>query len=224
MSRFKGWYGEKKTAFNLWASLDSDLYHRYHNLIVPSKNGTTQIDHLIVSLFGLFIIETKNKDGWIFGSLDQPKWTQSIFGKNYSFQNPLRQTFRQKKVLSSFLNIQDSKIHPIICFVGNCEFKTQLPQNVIKRNLGLYIKQFNEQTLPLEAVIEINRRLEILQSKFNLSKSDHLHSLNTRHNSNTNCPKCGSRLVIRLARNGPNEGTQFLGCENYPNCKFTKSL
>ncbi len=224
MSRFKGWLGEKKTAYNLWASLDSDLYHRYHNLIIPSNNGTAQIDHLIVSLYGLFIVETKNKVGWIFGSADQPKWTQSIFGKNYTFQNPLRQTYRQRNVLSKFLNIEESNIHPIICFVGNCEFRTQLPQNVIRRNLGRYIMQFNDQILPLEELIEINRKLEFIQSEFTLSKADHLRSLDKRHHSNTNCPKCGSKLVVRTARRGKNEGSRFLGCEKYPNCRFTRSF
>jgi Nuclease-related domain len=37
----------------------------------PARNGTTQIDHVVVSIYGLFVIETKNMDGWIFGSAHQ---------------------------------------------------------------------------------------------------------------------------------------------------------
>jgi len=89
MNRIQGWFGEKKATFYMWLSLNSKVYQRFHDIIIPAKNGTTQIDHLLVSPYGLFIVETKNKKGWIFGSEDQQKWTQSLYGNNYSFQNPL---------------------------------------------------------------------------------------------------------------------------------------
>ena len=62
MSIFKGWIGEKKTAFRMWLFLNNRTYKRFHNIIIPSSSGTTQIDHLVVSPFGVFIIETKNKE------------------------------------------------------------------------------------------------------------------------------------------------------------------
>ena len=68
---FKGWIGEQRTELNLWFSLDKELYRRFHDVIIPSSNGTTQIDHILVSPFGLFIVETKNKKGWIHGSETQ---------------------------------------------------------------------------------------------------------------------------------------------------------
>ena len=58
---FKGWIGEQRTELNLWFSLDKELYRRFQDIIIPSSNGTTQIDHILVSPFGLFIVETKNK-------------------------------------------------------------------------------------------------------------------------------------------------------------------
>lgn len=103
----KGWFGEKKTALAIWWGLDEKVYSRRHDIIVPSRNGTTQIDHLIVSQYGLFIVETKNMKGWIFGADDQAKWTQVLYRKKHSFQNPLRQTFRQKRVLSEFLSLDE---------------------------------------------------------------------------------------------------------------------
>ena len=59
-SMFEGWFGEKKTQFKLWLSLNNELYRRFNDVIIPSSNGTTQIDHILVSPFGLFIVETKN--------------------------------------------------------------------------------------------------------------------------------------------------------------------
>jgi hypothetical protein len=64
----KGWFGEKMTSAGMWALLDTDIYRRIDDLIVPARNGTTQIDHVLVSVHGIFVIESKNIKGWIFGS------------------------------------------------------------------------------------------------------------------------------------------------------------
>lgn len=221
---FKGWFGEKKTAFYLWLSLNSKTYRRFHDVIIPSGNGTTQIDHLLVSPYGLFIVETKNRKGWIFGSEGQKSWTQSLYGNNYSFQNPIRQTFRQKKIVSEFLGVNESAVHTIIYFVGDCKFKTELPENVIKSRLGKYIKQFKDRILLPEKVNRIVREIEFYVSESSLTTKDHMRLLRKRHNSTTVCPKCGSKLVERTAKKGANAGTKFLGCDNYPQCRFTKDI
>ena len=223
MNLFRGWIGDKKTTFYLWLSLGNKSYHKFHNIIFPSKNGTTQIDHLIISVYGVFIVETKNITGWIFGSEKQPSWTQSIYGKKYSFQNPLRQTYRQKKILSEFLNLDESKIHSVIYFVGDCKFITPLPDNVINSGVGRFIKRFRNQILSTEDVNRVINAVDKHLSESSLSKRDHIKSLRKRHSSITICPRCGSNLIERTAKQGSNTGTKFLGCENYPKCRFTKN-
>ena len=74
----KGWFGEKKTELKLSLALDNDIYIIFHDIIIPSRNGTTQIDHVIISRYGLFVVETKNLKGWIYGTANQPKWTQVL--------------------------------------------------------------------------------------------------------------------------------------------------
>jgi restriction system protein len=224
MRILKGWFGEKKTTFNMWLSLNAKIYRRFHNVIIPSKNGTTQIDHLLVSPYGLFIVETKNIKGWIFGSENQQKWTQTLFTEKYTFQNPIKQTYRQKKVLSEFLNLQESAIHIVIYFVGDCEFKTPMPSNVINNGLGSYIKQFHNHILSPEILDRLIGVLEKHKSESSLTTRDHVRSLRDRHNSNSICPKCGSELVLRTAKNGPNSGSDFLGCKGYPRCRFTRKV
>jgi len=223
MRLLRGWFGEKKTTFNMWLSLDANIYRRFHDVIIPAKNGTTQIDHLLVSPYGLFIVETKNIKGWIFGSESQPKWTQSLYRKKYSFQNPIRQTFRQKKILSEYLDLDESILHTVIYFVGDCKFKTQLPANVINSGLGGYIKQFHSRILSPEEINRVIRALEQHVSESSLTTRDHVRSLRERHASNTICPKCGSNLVERTAKKGPNAGSKFFGCENFPRYRFTKN-
>lgn len=216
---FKGWIGEQRTELNLWFSLDKEVYRRFHDLIIPSSNGTTQIDHILVSQYGLFIVETKNKTGWIFGSENQSKWTQVVYKNKYSFQNPLRQTYRHKKVLSKFLDLNESKIETIVYFNGDSKFRTELPSNVISYGLGSYIKQFNEIVLSNDEVERICNLL--INNEGNISKQEHLQSLNERLTSNTTCPKCGSDLVERMVKE---TGSTFLGCSSYPKCKFSKDI
>jgi restriction system protein len=220
----RGWIGEKKTTFNMWLTLDKEVYRRFHDVIIPAKNGTTQIDHILVSPYGLFIVEAKNKKGWIFGSGKQSKWTQSIYGKKYTFQNPLRQTFRQKKVLSEYLELDESTIRTVVFFVGDCRFKTNLPHNVINSRLGKYIQQFKEHILSPEVINSIIGKLERHLSESSLTAKDHIQSLRERHDSTTVCPKCGNKLVERTARKGPKAGSKFLGCENFPKCRFTRNV
>ena len=207
----------------MWLSLDAKTYRRFHNVIVPGKSGTTQIDHLLVSVYGLFIVETKNKTGWIFGSENQAKWTQTLYKKKYSFQNPLRQTFRQKKVLSEYLKIDESIIHTVVYFVGDCTFKTPMPANVMKSGLRRHIRQYRKLILSPEEASRIFLMLERHVAESSITRRDHVRSLRARHSSNTVCPRCGSKLVIRTARKGPNAGSKFLGCANYPKCRFTKN-
>lgn len=224
MAWLKGWIGEAKTSFAMWLSLDAKIYRRHHNVIIPARNGTTQIDHLLVSPYGVFIVETKNLKGWIFGSPDHAAWTQVIFGKKYPFQNPIRQAFRQKKILSEYLELKESSIHTIIYFSGHCKFKTPLPHNVIRSGLASCIREYRDHILSAEEIDRILKKIGILSLVPALTTKEHVKSLHERLRSTTVCPKCGSRLVERIAKRGRDAGSKFLGCENYPTCRFTRNI
>lgn len=223
MSQLRGWIGEKKTAFYLWFWLSSKRYKIFNDIIIPSKNGTSQIDHLIISIYGIFIVETKNKKGWIFGSEHGAKWTQVIYKNKYQFQNPLKQTFRQKKILAEFLSIEESKIFTVVYFVGDCTFKTDLPSNVVRSRVSRYIKRFKDQVLSNEDVRRVISTIKNHISESSVSNRDHIKSLQVRHSSSTTCPKCGSPLIERTAKKGANAGKKFLGCGRFPKCRFSRS-
>ncbi len=224
MNSFKGWFGEVKSSFKMWLSLDSNIYHKFHNLIVPFLNGSSQIDHVIVSKYGVFIVETKNKKGWIFGSEFEPVWTQTIYQSKFKFQNPLRQTYRQKKVLANFLQIPESAIIDVVYFIGDCSFRTPMPPNVINAGLSSFIKSHRELLLTDQEMDKSLYLLKQLKQNSNITNRNHIKSLNDRYNSDTVCPKCGSALVERTARQGHTSGTKFLGCSSYPKCRFTKAI
>lgn len=222
-SIFKGWLGEKVTQFGLWHHLDTQVYRRFHDVIVPAPNGTTQIDHVLVSCYGIFVVETKNYDGWVFGDEQAPQWTVSHFGKKFRFQNPLRQNYRHTQCLAEYLRLKPGVFRSVVFFIGDCELKTELPSNVMTRGLSTYIQSFSAPCLTSEEAGAVAAELERLKANPALSSSAHLASLTARHGSNTVCPRCGSPLVERVARSGPNAGQPFLGCKGFPKCRFVRS-
>lgn len=224
-SIIKGWVGEVQGTIAKKIFLDSQIYVDINNVTIPTPNGTTQIDHVIVSRYGVFVVETKNMDGWIFGSEKSPQWTQSIFGKKYKFQNPLRQNYRHTKALSEFLGIDHSKFISIVMFWGECEFKTPVPANVMSRGYTAYIKSHTDVLFSDQEVQEIAGALKVgMLPKSWATRRQHVASLKDRLSSTTECPKCGSLLVVRTAKSGANVGSQFLGCTKYPACRYVAKL
>lgn len=214
----KGSVGEKLTTAGMWLFLDKKVYRRIDDLIIPSANGTTQIDHVLVSTFGIFVIETKNIQGWIFGNQNDSTWCQSLYGRKNRFQNPLRQNYRHVQCLAEFLGLDQKLFHSVVFFIGECEFKTPVPSNVLASGLSSYICGFRSQILTAAKVDDVERRLREFKASSGLTKSDHLASLERRHSSSTICPKCGGQLVQRTAKRS---GKSFLGCSNFPKCRHT---
>lgn len=224
-SIFKGWVGEVQGALAKKIFLDSQVYIDINNVTLPVANGTTQIDHVIVSRYGIFVVETKNMDGWIFGDEKQPQWTQSVFGKKYKFQNPLHQNYRHTRALSEFLILDHSKFISIVMFWGECEFKTSLPPNVMNKGYTSYIKSHSAVLFSDQEVEEIAAALrEGMLPKSWSTRRKHVLSLKERFSSIDECPRCGSPLIIRTTKSGVNAGSQFYGCTMYPACRYVAKL
>ena len=126
----KGQMGELFVRFMLRLRLDKTVYLPLHNVTLATLDGSTQIDHVLVSRFGIFSIETKNMQGWIFGSERQAEWTQKIYKRSFKFQNPLRQNYKHTQALESTLQVPPDTVHSVIVFVGGSTFKTDMPANV----------------------------------------------------------------------------------------------
>ncbi|MBT6962002.1 MAG: NERD domain-containing protein, partial [Rhodospirillaceae bacterium] len=64
----KGQQGEQEVRNRLGRRLDKTTYQTLNNITLAVQGTTTQIDNIVVSRFGVFVIETKNMSGWIFGA------------------------------------------------------------------------------------------------------------------------------------------------------------
>jgi restriction system protein len=119
--------------------LDSNEYHTFNNVPLQIGFRTAQIDHVIVSRFGIFVIGMRNKKGWIYGSRTDRYWTQMISSRKYRFANPLRRNFILTAGLAKILNLNPDKLYPAVVFWGNCDFRTIMPRNVLNNSLSGFI-------------------------------------------------------------------------------------
>ncbi|MGP4972992.1 NERD domain-containing protein [Psychrobacter alimentarius] len=163
-STFKGFLGETVINVAMWLKLEKDVYHRLNGITLPRANGgSTQIDHIIVSVYGIFVIETKNYKGWIYGSEKQKQWTQSFpNGSKFKFQNPLRQNYLHIKTLADLLGLELSYFHSMIAFIGECELKTrdELPEHVLTSGMVSYVKKKQDKLLTEDEVTSIVEQIE----------------------------------------------------------------
>lgn len=215
---FKGAVGESRVNSALQKNL-SDDYRVHADLTLPSLGGTTQIDHVVVSKFGVFVIETKNMKGWIFGSADQAQWTQTIYGHKTRFQNPLRQNYRHVKAVEEALGIEKRHTHNIVVFSGSAEPKTPMPPDVCwsTHELASCIRSRQSVLFDEAEVTRISARLS--RGDFQTTKEEKSAHIQNVRRAADRCPKCGARLVLRT-----NKRTQenFYGCSQFPKCRGTR--
>lgn len=212
--------GERNTRRYCYLYLKSDKYRQYHDILIPASSRPTQIDHIIVSEFGIFVIETKTMSGWIYGDADSARWTQTYHDKKYYFQNPLRQNYLHTKTLSEFLKIDHQKIFSVVVFWGDCEFQTDLPENVCKSAFVYYIKRKTQILLNREEVNRVCRML--IELKTNSSATSGLEQIKLL-NSTDVCPRCGGKLKQCIVKKGNRLGDKFLGCSNFPQCDYSRN-
>ena len=155
------------------------------DIILKIDDRTTQIDHILINRYGIFVIETKNFSGWIFGNSNNKKWTQSLSsGEKYSFQNPIHQNFLHLKALQKLSGLKEEYFHNVVVFTCKSTFKTKLPKFVIHSNELLdYIESFNKVLLNDNEMNdfyeEIKYKYRITNTKENIEK--HISNLNEFH-------------------------------------------
>ncbi len=224
-SKVKGSFGEFKVHTQL-SFLGSDFIS-LNDILIKNPNGTTtQIDHVVLSEYGIFVIETKNYKGWIFGNEKSENWKQIIFNERYSFRNPVKQNwghvYSLKAALSDF---PSAKYYPIVVFAGSAILKdidSTVPV-IYESYLNSTIRNYcTEKCLSKNEVLLIKQRLESIELTDSWAKNNHIYNTRTivkerqLKMANLICPRCNAQLKLRNGRNG-----KFYGCSNYPRCRFT---
>lgn len=164
--------------------LNTKEYYIFNNLILETETSSTQIDHIVVSPFGIFVIETKDWSGWIFASSGGKVWTQTFpRGKRYSSQNPLHQNYRHIKILEEYLPfVSNDCFKNIAVFTRNSEFKTERPSNVFYIDeISAYIENFSDVIISKALYFMVIGKLSQLCQSTDISPQNHILNLNHEH-------------------------------------------
>ena len=222
-SSYKGRAGERRVGrkLNFFGGRGKN-YPTYHNVTLKTPDGTTQIDHVLISPYGIFVVETKNLKGWIFGGENQRQWTQTIYKNKYKFQNPIFQNYKHVKAVEKLLNANINTLFNIVVFVGRSKFKTAMPKNVVnKGNLIPLINSYKTKVLSSDTINNYSLLIENAISNTEFTKNEHIANIK-RNKTNPTCPRCGKPMVVRKAKKGSNTGKEFWGCSGFPACRATK--
>ena len=221
--------------------LDDEKYFIINDLLFRKQNGlTTQIDHVVVSPYGVFVIETKNISGYIYGREKGQKWKRIWkawwYGFEHSnqleFDNPILQNEAHIIALSERLG-QGRQIpyYSIIAFSPEAELKVEVEHVpvVYWNHINEVIRSYETPVLSLDEAGTIYGEIKDLNITDPEARKKHAQYANARklnyeHRTQEainggKCPKCGGNLVRRTGQYGA-----FYGCSNYPNCKYTKHI
>jgi hypothetical protein len=260
--KFKaGENAEKQMAFYLSrAFANQEDCYVINDLRIHYKNDTAQIDHLVVTQYGLFIIESKSVYGTITVNPNK-EWSRTFNKIVSGMASPVLQAEAQAKVIKNALNDNKDQMLgkllglqkgfgscPVFVYVaisdaGIIERKANIPElkkaDQITQEIELKIKTLKKNSSILSALNNsepawsMNKEETIKVVDFLLNQHKPLikpvienevkidPNLGTRteigvYKENDICPRCKTGELVK--RKGK---TEFLGCSNYPKCKFT---
>lgn len=205
--------------------------HTWSNVLVPKDGAVVdeaELDVLMLHERGVFVFESKNYSGWIFGSERQRMWTQSLNKVTKTrFYNPILQNAAHVHALSERLVVPEEHFVSYIVFSNRCELK-KVPtagndyrichrddlMRLVREDLDRRPVCFNG--LQYKTILE---RIETLAAASTIQARE-FHKQDVRMASTGDvCPRCGAKLVQRNGRYGA-----FMGCSSYPRCRFTRAI
>ena len=224
LPKIKGSIGESIVAGELHR-LQNQEYKVLNDVWIRTSNRSSQIDHIVISIYGIFVIETKNYKGWIHGNEKSEYWTQSIYNKKTKFRNPIRQNWAHiyalKEALSEF---QQIRYFPIVVFAGSASLKnvnSQMPVIYDNELVQTIMKSSKVRNLSIVQVDSIVDKLNEVNTRDKEAKKEHVYQVRNHVYERRQkeklliCPRCGGKLVVREGQYG-----KFYGCSNYPKCRY----
>lgn len=212
------------------------------NCYLPREDGdTTEIDVIMLYRNNIFVFESKNYSGWIFGNEHAKTWTQTLpQGKSAHkehFLNPILQNRLHIKALQDILQ-EECSLHSIIAFSDRCVFKdveihSEDIQVIHREHVATAVRNVLKRTdnKPFSDAEAIFMRLYPYTQADEAIRQEHIANIQKRIAAPEPqnipavniCPRCGGKLVLRTASKGEHKGKTFYGCSNYPKCRYIQN-
>lgn len=291
----KGAYGEYLIYRHLDRKLTGDRKWLFNAYLPRSKSRTTEIDVMLFHSSGIYVFESKNYKGWIFGTETRKIWTQCIKPsehtrtRKYHFLNPIMQNKLHLSAFSALLSDKQKAIpvHSVILFGNRCNLKkidlssgrhtvirlkdlpetvqsmiettpnadmtavnavyellypmTQVSEDVKQKHIADIeaelqrentIAEEEAEGIPAPASEETEKNAVTVPADVPVKTEDQTAEAEAATDTTTVaemrdeqehiCPHCGGRLVTRTVSKGERKGETFVGCSNFPKCRYTK--
>lgn len=201
-------------------------YHVINDLLIRfGSYQSCQIDHVVVSTKGIFVIETKNLNGTIVGDGNKDYWTQYLGGKDFNLYNPEKQNNGHINCLKLLLrSVADKDFHSIVAFTNRSELKLRNLKGAVIHisQIRHHILQFQEPCIPEEKIpliVNLLTKYTSYSREEEVAHKREVREIQSRRQERIaagRCPNCGGDLVERRGTYGT-----FWGCSNFPKCRYT---
>ena len=194
--------------------LPKDKYIVLSDIVIKTARKAHKIDNVIISSYGIFIIKYLDVKGKIYGDDRESSWIELTNNKKNYFDNPVKENHGSIRALSQLLDLDSNYFISIICVPSDAVICTETKDKMTQVELlDDTIKTYRKEVIKY-GLLEIKKKIK----SSNIATESYFSSDLEEHDINS-CPKCGSKLVVRKGKYG-----DFIGCSNYPKCKFTKEL
>ena len=197
------------------------------DVMLEIDGKTTQIDHIVFSKYGIFVIETKQRNTYITGNEHDKYWVVKAGRKKHYMYNPIHQNYGHKKAIEKILGLYDNQVIDIVCVSGQANLR--IKSNKVVRVERLVDRILFEKEEKIEDYVSMAHRINAMNIVDKNYRKQHIEDIKENINNNNEelrkevvmnrCPRCGNELVIRKGKTG-----EFVGCLSFPKCRYTKEI
>lgn len=176
----RGYLGERSVNSEL-KKLSTDIYTVIPDIMLrKADRSTSQIDAIVISIYGIFVIEAKNYTGKIRGKARADKWKQILHSRQnpYYFQNPIHQNFGHIKTLEEVIGINYHKMHNIVVFAGTAKWRKRPVKSVLyTKEVRKFIESKKKVCLTQEELNTIKNKIEELRVTGIFKNKEHIENI-----------------------------------------------
>ena len=174
--KFRGFMGEFWLKLEL-KKLPKNKYKLLNDIMIEDEKGTHQIDHIVISKYGIFVIEMKNYYGLIIGNQYKEKWYQYLGKNKYVFHNPMYQNYGHVKTLSIALNLSEELFIPITCFSNQVKLKVTSNKPVVQvGTINRNILKYTEEIITCD-LNELSSKIENMNILDKAKRKEHVKNI-----------------------------------------------
>ena len=217
----RGMIGEYQVRRALGNNVEG-LKYVINDVTIVNNGKSSQIDHIVILRTGIFVIETKNYSGSIYGSETSRNWTQVLaYGKvKNKFYNPIMQNKSHIYALSELLGRKNIFKSVIVFPKAKLHLNVGTPVVNI-RLLRKELTSYNKAILTSQEIENFYNVIMYYKETPPVTNKEHVASIKEMKQKieDNICPRCNSKLILRAGVQG-----RLYSCSNYPTCTFRKNI